>query len=126
MAYIEADDGGATTKLPSWSPAPMASRSQTMGRAIGRSAVEIRLSLLIKAIVKFTFTDQRPKSYGTPCNHRIWLWANVNTQVAHPRGARPTEEFIGTGCAPATQLFHGYGRRCRERYKGLEKETPLL
>jgi len=77
----------------------------------------------IKSIVKFTFTDQRPKSYWESLQATEYgFWANVNPQVAHPRWSQATEEFIGTGARRPTQLFNGYGEYVAEMYKGLEKE----
>jgi sulfoxide reductase catalytic subunit YedY len=77
----------------------------------------------IKSIVKFTFTDQRPKSYWESLQAAEYgFWANVNPQVSHPRWSQATEEFIGTGERKPTQLFNGYGDYVADIYKGLEKE----
>jgi len=77
----------------------------------------------IKSIVKFTFTDQRPKSYWESLQATEYgFWANVNPQVPHPRWSQATEEFIGTGARRPTQLFNGYGEYVADMYKGLEKE----
>ena len=66
----------------------------------------------IKSIVRFTFTDKRPKSF----------WANVNPQVPHPRWSQATEKLLGTGERRPTLLFNGYGEYVAQIYKGLEKE----
>ncbi len=77
----------------------------------------------IKSIVRFNFTDQRPKSYWEQLQASEYgFWANVNPQVAHPRWSQATEEFIGTGERKPTQLFNGYGEYVADLYKGLEKE----
>jgi methionine sulfoxide reductase catalytic subunit len=77
----------------------------------------------VKSIVKFTFTDQRPKSYWESLQASEYgFWANVNPQVSHPRWSQATEEFIGTGERKPTQLFNGYGEYVADMYKGLEKE----
>jgi methionine sulfoxide reductase catalytic subunit len=77
----------------------------------------------IKSIVRFTFTDQRPKSYWESLQASEYgFWANVNPQVAHPRWSQATEEFIGTGARRPTLLFNGYGEYVADIYKGLEKE----
>ena len=58
----------------------------------------------IKSIVRFNFTDQRPKSYWEGLQAAEYgFWANVNPQVAHPRWSQATEELIGSTSA---------GRRC--------------
>jgi sulfoxide reductase catalytic subunit YedY len=77
----------------------------------------------IKSIVRFTFTDQRPKSYWEALQSSEYgFWANVNPQVSHPRWSQASEEFIGTGDRKPTLLFNGYGEYVADLYKGLEKE----
>ena len=77
----------------------------------------------IKSITKFTFTDQRPKSYWEALQAAEYgFWANVNPQVAHPRWSQATEEVIGTNTRVPTQLFNGYGDYVADIYKGLESE----
>ena len=59
----------------------------------------------IKSIVRFNFTDQRPKSYWEALQASEYgFWANVNPQVPHPRWSQATEELIG--------LKASAGRRC--------------
>jgi sulfoxide reductase catalytic subunit YedY len=77
----------------------------------------------IKSIVKFTFTDQRPKSYWEALQASEYgFWANVNPRVAHPRWSQATEEFIGTNERKPTIIFNGYGDYVADMYKGLENE----
>ncbi|MFL5084928.1 MAG: protein-methionine-sulfoxide reductase catalytic subunit MsrP [Xanthobacteraceae bacterium] len=77
----------------------------------------------IKSITRFTFTDQRPKSFWEALQASEYgFWANVNPQVSHPRWSQATEEFIGTGERKPTLLFNGYGDYVADIYKGLEKE----
>ena len=77
----------------------------------------------IKSIVRFTFTDQRPKGLWEALQASEYgFWANVNPQVPHPRWSQATEEFIGTGERKPTMLFNGYGEYVAGIYKGLEKE----
>jgi sulfoxide reductase catalytic subunit YedY len=77
----------------------------------------------IKSIVKFTFTDQRPKGLWEALQASEYgFWANVNPKVPHPRWSQATEEFIGTGERKPTMLFNGYGEYVAGIYKGLEKE----
>jgi len=77
----------------------------------------------IKSIVRFHFTDQRPKSYWEALQTSEYgFWANVNPQVAHPRWSQATEELIGLNERRTTLLFNGYGEYVADLYKGLEKE----
>src|SRR5260221_207012 len=58
----------------------------------------------IKSIVRFNFTDQRPKSYWEALQSAEYgFWANVNPQVPHPRWSQATEELIGR-CRKIVQL----------------------
>ena len=77
----------------------------------------------IKSIVRFNFTDQRPKSYWEALQASEYgFWANVNPEVAHPRWSQATEEIIGANERKPTLLFNGYGEYVAHMYKGLEKE----
>lgn len=77
----------------------------------------------VKSIVRFTFTDQRPKSYWESLQGGEYgFWANVNPEVSHPRWSQATEEVIGTSERRPTLLFNGYGDYVAGLYKGLEKE----
>jgi sulfoxide reductase catalytic subunit YedY len=77
----------------------------------------------VKSIVKFTFTDQRPKSYWEALQASEYgFWANVNPEVAHPRWSQATEEIIGTNERKPTLLFNGYAEYVADMYKGLESE----
>jgi sulfoxide reductase catalytic subunit YedY len=77
----------------------------------------------IKSIVRFHFTDQRPKSFWEALQGSEYgFWANVNPQVPHPRWSQAVEELIGIGEYRPTLLFNGYGDYVAHLYKGLEKE----
>jgi methionine sulfoxide reductase catalytic subunit len=77
----------------------------------------------IKSIVRFTFTDKRPKSFWETLQASEYgFWANVNPQVPHPRWSQATEKLLGTGERRPTLLFNGYGEYVASLYKGLEKE----
>ncbi len=77
----------------------------------------------IKSIVRFTFTDKRPKGMWEALQPSEYgFWANVNPKVPHPRWSQATEELIGTGERRPTLLFNGYGEYVADIYKGLEKE----
>ena len=77
----------------------------------------------IKSIVRFSFTDQRPKTFWEGLQAAEYgFWANVNPEVPHPRWSQATEEDITTKERRPTQLFNGYGEYVAGLYKGLEKE----
>ncbi len=77
----------------------------------------------IKSIVRFNFTDQRPKGYWEELQSSEYgFWANVNPEVAHPRWSQATEELIGVGERRPTLLYNGYGEFVADLYKGMEKE----
>jgi methionine sulfoxide reductase catalytic subunit len=77
----------------------------------------------IKSIRRFTFTDQRPKSFWEALQASEYgFWANVNPQVPHPRWSQASEELIGQGERRPTMLFNGYGEYVAHIYKGLENE----
>jgi sulfoxide reductase catalytic subunit YedY len=77
----------------------------------------------IKSVVRFSFTDKRPKSYWEALQASEYgFWANVNPEVPHPRWSQATEELIGQGERRPTLLFNGYGEQVADLYKGLEKE----
>src|SRR5437763_6261 len=77
----------------------------------------------IKSIVRFNFTDQRPKSYWEALQASEYgFWANVNPQVPHPRWSQATEEFIGRNERRPTLIFNGYADYVADLYKGLEHE----
>ena len=81
----------------------------------------------IKSIVRFTFTDQRPKSYWESFQSSEYgFWANVNPQVSHPRWSQASEEFIGTSERKPTQLFNGYTGFVGGLYAGQEGEALYL
>src|SRR5215467_1433595 len=74
----------------------------------------------VKSIVKFTFTDKRPKTLWEVAGPSEYgFWANVNPQVAHPRWSQAMEEIIGTSEYRPTMLFNGYGEQVAGLYKGL-------
>ena len=77
----------------------------------------------IKSIVRFNFTDQRPKSYWEALQSAEYgFWANVNPQVPHPRWSQATEELIGRNERRPTLIFNGYGDFVADLYRGLENE----
>src|SRR5260370_13761214 len=81
----------------------------------------------IKSITKFSFTDQRPKSYWEALQASEYgFWANVNPEGPHPRWTQATEEVLGTGGNRAPTLpVNGYGGHVAAMYKGLDKDGRL-
>lgn len=77
----------------------------------------------IKSIVRFTFTDQRPRSYWEALQASEYgFWANVNPQVPHPRWSQASERVLGTDERRPTLLFNGYGDQVAHLYQGLDGE----
>ena len=77
----------------------------------------------IKSIVRFSFTDTRPKSFWERLQASEYgFWANVNPKVSHPRWSQASEKILGTDERKPTLLFNGYGEYVADLYKGLEKE----
>jgi methionine sulfoxide reductase catalytic subunit len=77
----------------------------------------------VKALVRVTFTDQRPKTFWETLGpDEYGFWANVNPAVPHPRWSQADERVLGSGERVPTQLFNGYAEYVASIYKGLEKE----
>jgi sulfoxide reductase catalytic subunit YedY len=77
----------------------------------------------IKGIVKFTFTEERPRSFWEELQESEYgFWANVNPEVSHPRWSQATERVLGTGERVPTLLFNGYAEFVADMYQGLENE----
>jgi methionine sulfoxide reductase catalytic subunit len=77
----------------------------------------------VKSIVRFEFTDKRPKSYWEALQSSEYgFWANVNPQVPHPRWSQASERVLGTDERKPTLMWNGYGEFVADMYKGLEKE----
>jgi sulfoxide reductase catalytic subunit YedY len=77
----------------------------------------------IKSIVRFSFTDKRPKGMWEELQASEYgFWANVNPEVPHPRWSQASEEVIGTGERRPTLLFNGYGEFVADIYKDMGKE----
>jgi methionine sulfoxide reductase catalytic subunit len=81
----------------------------------------------IKSIVRFTFTDKRPKSFWEALQPSEYgFWANVNPKVPHPRWSQETEELIGFKERRPTILFNGYGEYVTDLYRRLDNERLYL
>ena len=69
----------------------------------------------IKSIVRFSFTDKRPKSFWEELQASEYgFWANVNPEVPHPRWSQATEEADRHRRAPADAAVQRL-RRIRRR-----------
>lgn len=81
----------------------------------------------VKSIVRFSFTDQKPKSFweGMAADE-YGFWANVNPAVAHPRWSQATEEVIGTGKRVPTLIYNGYGEQVAELYKDMTGQKLFM
>jgi len=78
----------------------------------------------IKSIVRFTFTDKRPKSFWEEVQGREYgFWANVNPEVRHRRWSQATERMIGTDERRPTLLYNGYGEFVAHLYEGMDPKT---
>jgi len=79
----------------------------------------------VKSIVRFTFTDQQPKSFWEEIgNGEYGFWANVNPEVPHPRWSQAEETPLGSPMKVPTVLYNGYAEFVAALYEGLENE-PL-
>lgn len=81
----------------------------------------------VKSIVKFTFTDVRPKTFWEIAGPTEYgFWANVNPRVPHPRWSQASERVIGTDMRVPTRIFNGYGEFVAHLYQGLEGERLFM
>ena len=104
---------------PSSPPACTASRSRKQNGAPLRVAVPWKYGFKsIKSIVRFTFTDERPKSSGKRSRPAEYgFWANVNPEVPHPRWSQAEETPLGSakGADLIVQRLCGVRRRSVQR-----------
>ncbi|MBT5265891.1 MAG: protein-methionine-sulfoxide reductase catalytic subunit MsrP [Rhodospirillaceae bacterium] len=82
----------------------------------------------IKSIVRFTFSDKRPKTFWEALQASEYgFWANVNPKVSHPRWSQATEKPLGaSGERVPTLLYNGYGEYVADLYKGMENEKLFM
>ena len=80
----------------------------------------------VKSIVRFNFTDQRPKSYWESLQGSEYgFWANVNPQVPHPRWSQATEELIGLSERRPTLAVQRLRRLRRSPLQGAREGAAL-
>jgi sulfoxide reductase catalytic subunit YedY len=81
----------------------------------------------IKSIVRFTFTDKRPKSFWEEIQAAEYgFWANVNPKVDHPRWSQATEKLLGTGNRVPTLLYNGYAEQVAGLYTEIGKTEKIF
>jgi methionine sulfoxide reductase catalytic subunit len=80
-----------------------------------------------KAIVKITFTDQRPHTFWEAIQPSEYgFWANVNPKVDHPRWSQATERVLGSDERVPTLLYNGYAEFVGGLYQNLEGEKLFM
>jgi sulfoxide reductase catalytic subunit YedY len=80
-----------------------------------------------KSLVKFTFTDERPKSFWEALQGSEYgFWANVNPEVPHPRWSQARERVLGTDEMRPTLIYNGYGDYVADLYKGMDEKKERL
>ena len=81
----------------------------------------------IKSIVRFTFTDKRPKSFWERIQGSEYgFWANVNPKVPHPRWSQATERLLGADKRVPTLLYNGYAEQVAHMYKDMKGERLFM
>jgi sulfoxide reductase catalytic subunit YedY len=80
-----------------------------------------------KALVKITFTDQRPVNFWQALQASEYgFWANVNPEVPHPRWSQANERVLGTDEARPTLIYNGYGEFVASLYADLQNEKLFM
>lgn len=80
-----------------------------------------------KSLVRFTFTDQRPKTYWAALGpDEYGFWANVNPKVPHPRWSQASERVLGTNERRPTLLYNGYAPQVAPLYAKLQNERLFM
>lgn len=81
----------------------------------------------IKSIVRFTFTEERPKTFWEAIQPSEYgFWANVNPDVPHPRWSQAQEEILGTGERVPTVIYNGYGEFVADLYRDSDDEKLFM
>jgi sulfoxide reductase catalytic subunit YedY len=80
-----------------------------------------------KALVKITFTDQRPVNFWQALQASEYgFWANVNPEVPHPRWSQADERVLGTDEPRPTLIYNGYGEFVAPLYANLQGEKLFM
>jgi sulfoxide reductase catalytic subunit YedY len=81
----------------------------------------------VKSIVKFTFTDERPKTFWEALQSSEYgFWANVNPEVPHPRWSQASERVLGQDGRRPTLIWNGYGEFVAHLYDDLKGERLFV
>jgi methionine sulfoxide reductase catalytic subunit len=81
----------------------------------------------VKSIVRFEFTDQRPKGFWEVIQGSEYgFWANVNPEVPHPRWSQAQERVLGLNEEVPTLLYNGYGEFVADLYKDMDQSQESL
>jgi sulfoxide reductase catalytic subunit YedY len=81
----------------------------------------------IKSLVRFTFTDKRPKTFWEQIQAKEYgFWANVNPEVDHPRWSQATERVLGSETRVKTLLYNGYGDQVAGMYANIKGEKLYM
>jgi methionine sulfoxide reductase catalytic subunit len=77
----------------------------------------------VKSVVKFTFTDQRPKTFWETLMPAAYgFWANINPEVPNPNWSQTTELVLGTYNHIPTVIWNGYGDFVASLYTDIKNE----
>ena len=80
-----------------------------------------------KALVKMTFTDQRPVNFWQALQPAEYgFWANVNPEVPHPRWSQANERVLGSDEPRPTLLYNGYAEFVAPLYANLQGEKLFM
>src|SRR5271165_1059825 len=80
-----------------------------------------------KAIVKISFTEQRPTTFWEAIQSSEYgFWANVNPAVPHPRWSQATERLLGSDERVPTQIFNGYAEQVAALYADRKSEKLFM
>jgi sulfoxide reductase catalytic subunit YedY len=80
-----------------------------------------------KAIVKISFTDQRPNTFWEAIGPSEYgFWANVNPAVSHPRWSQARERLLGSDEMVPTQLYNGYADFVANLYTDRKNEKLFM
>ena len=81
----------------------------------------------VKAIVRFEFTDRRPKGFWEVIQgNEYGFWANVNPEVPHPRWSQASERVLGLNEQVPTRLYNGYAEFVADLYDGMDASERLF
>jgi len=80
-----------------------------------------------KALVKITFTDQRPVNFWQALQPSEYgFWANVNPEVPHPRWSQASERLLGNDEPRPTLLYNGYAEFVAPLYANMQGEKLFM